>query len=71
MIERTIRRRTACASNQIWESFCERKHKVCELGSHLCVAIVINDVPRRSHQNVNLFPAPPRRTARVFMIPAD
>ena len=29
----------------------------------MCLAIDINDVPRRSHQTMKLFAAPPRRTA--------
>ena len=51
-------------SNSTGERLCERKSTNCELGSPLCLTIMINDVPRRSHQNVNLFAAPPRRTAR-------
>jgi hypothetical protein len=57
MIDRTIRWSTACASNQIWDRFCERMRRICELGSPLCLAIVINDLPRRSDQTVNLVAA--------------
>jgi hypothetical protein len=47
-------------SNQTRERLCERKPTNCELGSPLCLTIMINDVPRRSHQTVNLFAAPAR-----------
>jgi hypothetical protein len=57
-------------SNSTLERLCERKRTNCELGSPLCLAITINDVPQRSTP-VNLYAAPPGRTAPVFMIPVD
>jgi hypothetical protein len=54
------RRRTACVSNSTRERLCERKRTNCELGSPLCLAIMINDVPQRSHNR-----EPVRRPARA------
>jgi hypothetical protein len=63
VLDGTIRRRTVCVAHSTWERYCNCKRTICVFGSPLCLAIEINDVPRRSHQNVNLFAAPPRRTA--------
>jgi hypothetical protein len=58
-------------SSSTRERLCERKRTNCEPGSPLCLVIMINDVPQRSHQTVNLVADLPGRTAPVFMIPAD
>ena len=58
VLDGTIRRRTVRVSNSTWEICCNRKRTTCVFGPPLWLAIEINDVPRRSHQNVNLFAAP-------------
>ena len=63
MIERTIRWRAARVLNQNWEIFCERKRTICAIGSLLCLAVMINDVPTRSDQTMNLFAGLPGRIA--------
>jgi hypothetical protein len=57
VLDGTIRRRTVRESNSSWERCCNRKRAICVFGPPLCLAIEINDVRRRSHQNVNLFAA--------------